>query len=341
MFKNQLLYKYWQENKKKLLLLFALGWVASITTFLIPLSLGAFFDIHFQTQTNRGRLLSLIGLNLKTLNDFFLYFFLIIVLKILFDFIEKKSIASIADKYVSKLSGQLFSKQVQWPHETFNQKPYGHYLLRYSGDLNSIRNLLVRGLHGGIKDLLFLTSGLGILFLLNSSSTFLLLGLIIICFPLIYWMDTFQKPYIKEIDNRKSTLLSFVTRSFSRHTQIKEDHLETETINEFKKRTKRLLKFRQTYSVIESARQSLVPGIGYIIVGILLWKVSHDENKSISGGELLVYILVLMAVLPALRRLFKVSGIIQRGMISLQKKSVLLKKEDVAISISSPKDDTP
>ncbi|MEM8968075.1 MAG: hypothetical protein AAGE93_16770, partial [Bacteroidota bacterium] len=48
----------------------------------------------------------------------------------------------------------------------------------------------------------------------------------------------------------------------------------------------------------------------------------------ISGGALLVYLLVLASVISPLRRLFKVPGVLRRGMLSLSKIELFLQKED-------------
>ena len=327
MFRNQIVKDFWHEKRPVLLFILFIGWLNSICTFIIPLSLGAFFDIYYQTSTNRTRLLKLFGLELETLWQFFVFFFLIVGLKALLGFIEKNRIGLEAEKFTNSLSLKLFATQIGWQSETFNQKPYGNYILRYSGDLNSVRNLLVKGLHGGVKDLLFLFSGFGVLFLLNVELSAIILISVLLYWPVMSWLDRYQKPFITRKRDRKSLLLAFVTSSFSRHAELKALREEDEVIRQFNKRKKKLFNASRSYQKAESIRQVLAPAIGHLITGVLLVYIASSPNIRISGGELLVYLLVLAAIIPSLRRLFKVPGVVQRGMLSIRKIEVLLNKE--------------
>lgn len=326
--KNQLLKLYWKNQSFKIILLILLGWLGSLVTFLIPLSLGAFFDVRYQSLTNRGKLLKMFGLHLETLPAFFTFFFLVVFLKMVINFIERKSVAAAAEKYIHNLNYKLFQTQMNWPREIFNGKPYGNYLLRYSSDMLNIRNLIVRGLHGSIKDALFLITGLLILFLLNQYLTLLIIGMIFVLIPLVYWLDKRQHPYMEERENRKSLFLSYVAQSFSRFNQIKEKSEEEETVQKFKKKLKKLFKAKQSFDLLESIRMAIIPGIGYLMVGVILWQASLQNTAIVSAGELLVYVLILLSLLGALRRLMKASSVWQKGLHSLNKKQLLFSRED-------------
>lgn len=330
MFRDQIIKEFWYSKRPVLLFILLIGWLNSICTFIIPLSLGAFFDIYYQTSTNRTRLLKLFGLELETLWQFFAFFFLIIGLKALLGFIEKNRIGLEAEKFTNSLSLKLFATQIGWQSETFNQKPYGNYILRYSGDLNSVRNLLVKGLHGGVKDLLFLISGFGVLFLLNGELSAIILVSALLYWPVMSWLDQYQKPFIRKKRDRKSLLLSFVTSSFGRHAEVKANQDEDEVIRQFDRRKKKLFNASRSYQKAESIRQVLAPAIGHLITGVLLVYIASSPEIQISGGELLVYLLVLAAIIPSLRRLFKVPGVMQRGMLSIQKIEIILRKEPLA-----------
>jgi ABC-type multidrug transport system fused ATPase/permease subunit len=295
---------------------------------MVPVSLGAFFDIHFQSITNRTKLLKLFGVQLQNMEAFFTFFIGILVLKAVFTYSEKYWITWEAEQFIHKITRRLFTAQINWSAETFQHKPYGRYLLRYSGDMNSVKNLLVRGLHGGIKDLLFLLSGFGILFVLNAILSTILLLSLVLYIPLMIWLDRYQKPLIKEKRDRKSFMLSYVAGQFSLHTETKAIRGEKEVIRKFRRKTRKLLAANRAYHVSENVRQVLAPLMGHVLTGILLWQVAVRPELQISGGELLVYLLVLTSVISPLRRLFKVPGVVRRGMLSLNKISLYLDEEE-------------
>jgi len=324
---NRELRGFLKSRKYALFALLVLGWLGSICTFIVPVSLGAFFDIHFHSITNRTRLLRLFGVHLESMDAFFIFFGSVILLKAAFSYAEKYWITWEAEHFIHRITRKLFATQIGWSIETFEHKPYGRYLLRYSGDMNSVKSLLVRGLHGGIKDLLFMISGFAVLFLLHPSLTAILLISLLLYLPIMYVLDRHQKPLIKAKRDRKSFVLSYVATNFSEHQRIKEESMESEIIRKFRRKTRKLLKANLAYQVSENVRQVLAPFLGHLLTGILLWQVAVKINLEISGGELLVYLLVLASVISPLRRLFKVPGVIRRGMLSLNKISLFLEME--------------
>ncbi|MGD1893809.1 MAG: ABC transporter transmembrane domain-containing protein [Cyclobacteriaceae bacterium] len=324
---TSLLTEFWRTRRIYLLVILGLGWLGSVCTFMVPVSLGAFFDIHFQAITNRTKLLKLFGVQLETMEAFFFFFAGVIVLKAIFTYAEKYWITWEAEQFIHQITRRLFAAQINWSPETFQHKPYGRYLLRYSGDMNSVKNLLIRGLHGGIKDLLFLLSGFGILFLLNTTLSTILLISLVLYIPLMIWLDRYQNPLIKEKRNRKSFMLSYVASQFAQHEEIKALAEEKEVIRKFRRNTHKLLVADRAYHVSENVRQIFAPLMGHVLTGILLWQVVVRPELQISGGALLVYLLVLASVISPLRRLFKVPGVLRRGMLSLNKIELFLQKE--------------
>ncbi len=325
---TSLLTEFWRTRRTRLLTILGLGWLGSVCTFMVPVSLGAFFDIHFQSITNRTKLLKLFGVQLESMEAFFTFFAGVIVLKAIFTYAEKYWITREAEQFIHQVTQRLFATQINWSPETFQHKPYGRYLLRYSGDMSSVKNLLIKGLHGGIKDLLFLLSGFGILFLLNATLSTILLISLVLYIPLMIGLDRYQNPLIKEKRNRKSFMLSYVASQFAQHKEIKTLSEEKKVIRKFRKKTHKLLMADQAYHVSENVRQILAPLMGHMLTGILLWQVVVRPELQISGGALLVYLLVLASVISPLRRLFKVPGVLRRGMLSLSKIELFLQKED-------------
>jgi ABC-type bacteriocin/lantibiotic exporter with double-glycine peptidase domain len=304
-----------------------LGWLVSICTFLIPISVGAFFDIHYQSITNRSRLLKQLGIQLESLEQFFGFLLCIVMIRALLSFFEQNLIYLEAERFVRDLTRKLFNCQIYWTPKTFSAKPYGRYLLRYSGDMNSIKNLIVKGYHGTIKDTLFLISGFGLLFWLHQLLSLIVMTAICLYFPLIYWLSRHQKPLIRRKRDQKSLLLAYVTECFSMHSEILSSNSREASVQKFKRRSRKVFNANRNYQRSENLRLGLAPALGHLLIVLLLWQVTLLEN-TISAGTLLIYLLVLSAIVPSLRRLLKVPGIFQRGNLSLQKVDVILNQED-------------
>jgi ABC-type bacteriocin/lantibiotic exporter with double-glycine peptidase domain len=327
MIKHNLLNTYLWQRKWHFGFVLFLGWLVSVCTFLIPISIGAFFDIHYQSVTNRSRLLKQLGIELHSLEQFFGFLLCIVVIKALLGFFEQNMIYLEAEKFIRKLTRKLFNCQIYWTPKTFNAKPYGRYLLRYSGDMNSIKNMIIKGYHGTIKDTLFLISGFGLLFWLHPLLSLIVMTAICLYFPFIYWLSRHQKPLIRRKRDQKSLLLSYVTECFSMHTEFFSSNSQQEPVQKFKRRSRKVFNANRNYQRSENLRLGLAPALGHLLVVLLFWQVTLLESN-ISAGTLLVYLLVLSAVVPPLRRLLRVPAIFQRGNLSIQKVDFILNQED-------------
>lgn len=310
--------------------IFITSWLHGIIVFLLPVSIGSFFDLFYHTDTNRGRLLSLLGIQITSLQQFFFFFSFAIFLKGITGYIEKCLTAAEADRFVQYVSKKLFTVQVKWPVEIFNQKPFGRYLLRYSSDMSSCRNLIARGFFGGIKYILLFTSGTLILFLLNSQLTWILLLSLGVTLPLTLWLSRQQKPVIKKHRDQKSLLLAYITETFNRHASIKETGEEEKVIDRFYKKQAKVFAASLAYNRWNSLLNSLSSLYGFIFVAVILWQVSLSKDLLMHAGDMLVYILVLFTMLPSLRRLFQLSGTWQKGNLSVKKISMLIQQKELS-----------
>lgn len=320
----------------------ALGWLASLSTFFLSLLVGWFFDLHFKSELSKTILLERAGLKIDQLNTFFMVMGLVIGLRFIFQFIERKGIQQDVDRFVHYLLAKMYRRQLRWNPAAFDSRPFSKYLLRYSGDLQPVRNLLAQGIHRGIRDLLFVLSGVALLFWLNPAWTLLLLSLAGLAFPIFRWLDQKQMELIPIKRTQKNELLHFVTETFGNQRKLHEGQKVEKTIRSFKKKNDDLLQSNLGYQRLESLRHAGVNTLGPVMVGFLLvssWIVSQPAGP----GDLLAYLLVLGALAPAIRNVIKAPEIIEKGMLSLRKIDRLIKKNQVSATpvFSVDRIDTP
>ncbi|TFV93172.1 ABC transporter ATP-binding protein [Algoriphagus kandeliae] len=324
--KNRTLRRLWFRKNPLLILIWAAGLISSLSTFLLSLMVGSFFDINYQEGISKTLLLEKFGIRIQDINLFFGIFLAVILVKFSLDFYERKSINYAAERMVSRLTSDLFSKQMNWSSQLFSEVPFGKYLLRYSGDMQSIRNMLVNGIFRGIRDSVFLLTGLFVLLWLNPIWTLTVLGMALLLFPIFLFLDRKQKPLILEKRNSKSSLINLVTESFGKHTQIQENKLIQRTIRRFKRKKSRVLTANLEYRKSESLRQSLITILSPALIFFLLLLIYFSPNSS-TPGELLAFMLVLSALTPAIRNVIKAPNTIAKGMLSLEKVEILLRKK--------------
>lgn len=322
---NKTLKRYWFGGNPQVGLFLVLGWFASLSTFFLSLMVGWFYDLKFQEGISKSVLMKKFGIEIQTMEAFFVIMALVIILKFGLQFAERIGINRAADSFIYQFTGRLYRKQIHWEPEVFEEKPFGKYLLRYSGDMTAIRGMLINGIHRGVRDFLFLISGLGILLWINSTWTLWLLTAAIIGVPIFLFLDKKQLATIPEKRNSKNELLNYVTTSFSKHRTIIEKGNSEYNFRGFRRRNKRVLAAANLYQKWDSIRHSLINVTGPILIAILLG-IIHFSALTTTPGDLLTFLLVLAALIPAFRSVIKAPNLIQKGMISLEKIERLIKK---------------
>lgn len=303
------------------------GLINSTTTFLLPVSIGDFFALYFHTKGSKGKLLAWMGLDFKTLSAFFLFFTLLLLVKTITEYCEKWWSYKQGELFVKNIRESVFEAQINWENNFFISKPYGSYLLRYSNDLSAIQNYMVHGILGGIKNVLFLLIGLIILAKIHFNVTIFLCIFFLLTGTVIYFVAKYQKQFILQSRGKRSGLLAYVTKMFSRHRRIKEKQAELKAIENFNKRSQNLYDANLKVKRIESFTQSLIPLLQFGVIGFLLWLIAHS-SFFISATEGLMMMLIILQIQSSLRQILKVPGILNRGKISLEKVLMLMKERN-------------
>ncbi|MBN4070848.1 ABC transporter ATP-binding protein, partial [Olleya sp. AH-315-F22] len=209
--KWQLIFKFIKKNPIFVIISFVSGLFYNIFTLLIPISLGRFYEFNFGVSSQRLKLLDDFPfINTESFKTFLLFFFVLIFSRFLFEYINKYYIAIIGEKFAKSLREQLFKHQLQVNTAVYDLKGIGKYLLRYSGDLNSIQNYVTKGLFRFSQDLFL------ILFLLITITYIdLYLGVIVaisiaISILILIVINNFLYTISVTRRNQRSAMLTFV-----------------------------------------------------------------------------------------------------------------------------------
>lgn len=323
--KNRTIQNYWFGKYPKAGVYLALGWLGSLCTFFLSLMVGWFFDLHFQSELSKTILLEKSGLKIAHLGTFFRVMVAAIVLKFFLQYFERKGINQDVDRFIHYLLCKMYRRQLRWNPALFESRPFSKYLLRYSGDLQPVRNLLIQGIHRGIRDLLFLLTGLVVLFWINPAWTFLLLVLAALALPIFSWLDYKQMQLVPQRRTRKNELLHFVTETFGNQKSLHESQKVEKSIRTFNRKNNDVLESSLTYQHLESLRHAAVNVVVPLMITFLLF-TSWVYSQPTGPGDLLAYLLVLGALVPAIRNVIKAPEIVEKGMLSLRKIERLMKK---------------
>lgn len=333
---------YFSTIKPALSLYIFIGLMQSCAAFLVTVLIGEFFTIHFHANSSKGRLLQLFGIKLHTLDAFFLLFIALLLIRTLFEFLERWMSYQQGELYAKHIREKIFLKQISWSQEKFQQKYFGKYLLRYTNDMKSMQNYLTKGIMGGIKDGCFVLMGFVLLWMIHHRLTIYLLIMTVTIMAVIFIISKLQKKRISDSRDERSKLLAFVTRTFHRHKSIKEKSREEVAELRFKGMSNLLFTANMSNNQFDSVLQALLTLLQYSIIGILLWLMSLSSS-SIGRTDALVFILITLLMISPMKRLLKVPSVINKGKISLGKineiinSSINLTQADEAVTVGDNK----
>ena len=265
-------------------------------------------------------------MHVHTLNQFFGLFIVLMILKLFLNYAENIDSLKQGELFVKDLREKIFSAQLSWSAESFLQRSYGKYLLRYSNDMKAVQNYFTKGILAGIMNFIFITTGLFILAKINLWLTLIFIGGLLFVYAAVFLLSSFQKPFIRASRSNRSSLLAFVAKSFSSFEKIKQRQREKESIEKFNLRSDNLYLSIMRMNRIESLLLSVTPFFIFAMISFLLWQMTR-RGIIVSAGDGLMMILTLLMLQGHLRKLFKVPGYINKGKISLQKIARLLQQQ--------------
>lgn len=300
-----------------------MSFINSCVSFLLPVSIGEFFTLYFHTGSSKGKLLTWLGIHLQTLQGFYLFFTFLLLIKIVGGYIENLNNSRLGEQFVKNIREKVFVTQMNWHPSLLSKNQYGKYLLRYSNDMKAIQNYFSKGILEGIGNLMFLLTGIFLLSKIHFTLTMIMVALLLIIGSIIYFIAKYQRTFIKTARSYRSSLLAFVTKTFSGHEKIKLRGRDTEMIDNFNTRSANLYHANMQSNKLESLIQNMASFMIFLMIGILIWQMTLSYGHVHSSDGLMMILMILM-MQGALKKILKVPGYLNKGNISLQKINKIL-----------------
>ncbi len=326
--KKALILQFVQQHPVAIAIAGLAGLVSSLLTILIPVSFGKYYELVFEMRAVRAQFLKhLPFFDVATPQAYLRLLLGLIVLKAIFHFVERFSIARLGELFVHDIRDTLYARQLELHTNIYDEKGIGRYLLRYSGDLKSIRNYFTKGTLRFAVDIVLLTLTLVALFFINTGIGWIVCALWLVTTGLVYVLNIPLHKASLQKRNKTSGLLGFINGRFKAMETIKAFNRFEPEMKRFRKRTVRLLGLGIDYQRIYSLIFILVPTLLYLMIAAVLWYVLWQKQQGrgeLEEGVLLSVILLLITVLPVFRRILRTPVTWELGNISFQKLLIVL-----------------
>lgn len=310
--------------QKKLLFFSALflGIFANILAILIPISVGKYYSLLFEVNNHRAFFLDFLpGAWVNELPSFLWFFLVLVLLWMALSFSQRFLTAKLGELLIKSMREKLFAHQLAVNQNSYDESGFGKYLLRYSGDMTGVRNYLTVGIINFIVDSSLVLFAIFALMMTDYQMTLIVICGVIFILILVFFLNKFLYDTSLDLRNRKSGLLSFVSKRLPLMLTIKSFNRQTVEINEFNKKSRRVYNLGVRYQFINTMIAVLIQGLLFLTICAVLVTIYIFKTNDIQiGGEhLLSFILIFLTVLPVFRKLLRVSSIWKIGNISFNK----------------------
>ncbi len=324
------------QRKFRTFWIILLGIITNLFTIIIPVSIGKYYQLVFDFKSYRLKSLSVIPSNIwDTVPKFLIVFFILIVIRYLFYFLHEYYLRGEGEIFIKNIKDYLFKHQLQIHNAVYKEKGVGKYLLRYSGDINSLKNLYLKGTVRAIVDFVMILFALSWLYTLNEKGAIAIIVLSMLFYIIIRFLNKKVETYSFQKRNRTSGQLSFVSRTLNSIVSVILHNKQPVELKKYMKKSDAVMKSAFEFNKWSVINRGFVFFIQYVILGVVLYVFYLDTKSNTLNheSELISFILLYITILPVIRRLFSLERVYKLGNISLNKLNNILEIESENITI--------
>lgn len=291
----------------------------SLLTVLLALYTGKFPEHLMAYRSLRGRLFDHLPWTFwETPQGYFLGFAGLLLLWALTQYLGQYLLARLGSSWTYDVRQALFARQLTLPLATAQEKGIGRYLLRWSGDLNSLRRYLTHGILRASSDLLLLLAGTIALGCLYWPLVLLLPATALLLWPL--WQVLGRALYAQAARHRdaRSGLLSHVYQRLAGLATVQAFNRERAECQRFDRVSRRVYRHALGYHRLRAGIETLVNLGQYLSIGGAMVLLLLRPGQT-SPGALLATFLLLLTLRPVIRRLLRVPVYWKLGHLSMNK----------------------
>ena len=311
------IWSYLRQVKSWLFLQVALDISAGLLAAALPIFIAVVYSRILGFESLRGTMFLPPGSSTR----FLLLFLLgLISTQLLLVYFRMRVKIRLLEGLTDDLRTQLFNWQIGLDPEVYASGGTSRFLLRFSGDLSSIRRLVDKGMLELLSDLILIASALTIA---GWISWIVMLSWLLI-WLLAGWGQFYLNRRIKVLESdrrsRQSSLLSMVSRAMQ---SVKTIHVwnQRQTISRrFASKSARLKTIGTTQSHFSGLQEALAWTGGYaplLVTLVVLMNLPKADSRDLPLW--LGLMVLVLAMRPVMRRILRAPGVWTKGLISLRK----------------------
>ncbi|MFL1895270.1 ABC transporter transmembrane domain-containing protein [Aquimarina sp. 2-A2] len=325
------------QRKSRTFWIILTGMISNVFTIIIPVSIGRYYQLAFNFEAYRLKLIGVVPVTMwNTIPKFLLVFLFLIIIRYISYFIHQYFLRVEGEIFVKNVKDFLFSHQLQIINSVYKQKGIGKFLLRYSGDINSLKRLYLKGTISAIVDGFMIIFALAWLYHLNDKGAIAIVVLSLVFYIVIRFLNKKVETYSLRKRDKTSGQLSLVSRTLNSISTVVINNKQRIELKKYRKKSKGIMDAAFKFNKWSVLNAGFISFAQYAILSVVLYIFYVDLNEinpQKHGGELISFILLYITILPVMRRLFSLEKVYKLGNISLNKLNNIIDIEKEEINL--------
>lgn len=299
-----------------------IGFVANYATLLLTLSIGNFFELVLGAGGGKSQALNMLGPGVsRTVPAFFLFFFIVLLLKFLLGWMNQYVAGVLGSRFARELRDGLLHARIMNRHACHRNSGHNNVggpgedrkvLMPFTTDMGQMHRLVTKGILGLVRDLLFVMMAFYVLYRLQARLTLLAVAFLAVSYLLLRWHNRSSENTVRRKRKRSTALWSMAQHMLSQQGLPSDAEMER-----FRDLSGKQALAQNQHLWKKSLLNALAPAMLYLLLGLIMMTIALGRTEmQPAAADLVTFILLLITLFPTLRNILKVEQVWVQACIS-------------------------
>lgn len=323
---KRLVILFFRERWKTTVVLYIVGLLGAFANVILPVSIGGLLSILNDSTSAKSKLFEWIPFHPTTINSFFIFFAVVLTIRIVSVFIVESQGKWLAEDLVYRLRVEMFQTMAYMKPKDLDKHSSAQSSQRYFNEMTYVKNWLTKVSFGGPIDLCILIFSLFIITSISWVVSLLMISVIGVFGLLTLFFSRYIKEHTKERNTKRAKMMASVLELTQNNLSVKILNREKLAVDEFKETSQEFLESNLPLNNKRALLEAMQPLQIFSIIGIILIYFSYYASEQQASSMVSCVLLVLYSQGP-IRRLARIPGIRAQAKLSFNSIEKQLQKE--------------
>lgn len=312
---RQIVRIFFKEKWTWISTLYFFGIIGAFANVLLPVSIGGLLSIIDQSSSAKARLFELIPFHPTTIDQFFWFFGVLLLMRIISVFIVESFGKRLSEALVFRLRVSLFESMTLMRLNSRSHSANAKSSQRFFNEMTYVKSWLTKYVFGAPIDVLILLVSLSVVTALSWKVTMVIAGIILVFTGISIFVAKYIKDDTQRRNEKRASMMSAVLHFTENALSFKVLNREKLALEEFMQSSEAFYQSNLPLNNKKAILEALQPLQVFLIIGWILLYFSSISLEKDPSSMMTCVLLILYSQGP-LRRLTRIPGIRAQAKLS-------------------------